>query len=52
MNGIARNKNVIPSTEESKKFWSEIWSKGKQHNSGANWLRKLKKDRGNQQQET
>lgn len=26
LNGMARNENVIPDADESKKFWSENWS--------------------------
>ena len=40
LNGTARNENVIPDADESKKFWSDIWSVGKEHNRGsvAEWL--------------
>ena len=28
----------IPNAEESKTFWSGIWSVGKEHNKEAKWL--------------
>ena len=31
LNGKARNENVIPDADKSKKFWSDIWSVGKEH---------------------
>ena len=46
----SRNENVIPDGDESKKFWSDIWSVGKEHNRSAEWLNNIKKDIGDNQQ--
>ena len=52
LNGTARNENVIPDADESKKFWSDIWSVGKEHNRSAEWLNNIKNDiKDNQQGE-
>ena len=52
LNGKARNENVIPDADESKKFWSDIWSVGKEHNRNAEWLNNIRNDiRDNQQGE-
>ena len=40
----------IPDAEESKKFWSEIWSQKKEHNTDARWLKDLKKEMTNAEQ--
>ena len=50
LNDTARNENVIPDTDESKKFWSDIWSVGKEHNISAEWLNNIKNDVGGNQQ--
>ena len=47
LNGGARGESVIPDAEESKKFWSEIWSIEKEHNRQAEWLRDLKREKSN-----
>ena len=51
LNGNIRYEGIIPDVEASKTFWSEIWSKGQQHNNNAEWLRNLRTDLRNQQQE-
>ena len=47
LNGGANGKSVIPDAEESKKFWSEIWSIEKEHNRQAEWLQDLKREQSN-----
>ena len=37
LNRTAGNENVIPDAGESKKFWSDIWSVGKEHNRSSEW---------------
>lgn len=39
LNGTVRNENVIPDADESKKFWSDIWNVGKEHNRSAEWFK-------------
>ena len=51
LNGNTGQERIIPNAEESKEFWNEIWSGRKEHNKEAEWLRQLKKDLGNQQQQ-
>ena len=51
LNGNIRYEGIIPNAEESKTFWSDIWSKGQTHNNNAEWLRNLRADLRNQQQE-
>ena len=51
LNGNIRYEDIIPNAEESKTFWSDIWSKGQKHNNNAEWLRNLRADLRNQQQE-
>ena len=41
---MGSNKGDIPNTEESRKFWSGIWSVKKEHNKKADWLSDLKKE--------
>ena len=40
---MGSNKGDIPTTKESRKFWSGIWSVKKEHNKKADWLSDLKK---------
>ena len=47
---MARNENVIPDADESKKFWSDIWSVTKEHNRNAEWLNNIRNDIGDSQQ--
>ncbi|XP_063595812.1 uncharacterized protein LOC134772704 [Penaeus indicus] len=47
LNGGASGESVIPDAEESKKFWSEIWSIEKEHNRQAEWLQDLKGEQSN-----
>ncbi|XP_063604453.1 uncharacterized protein LOC134779729 [Penaeus indicus] len=47
LNGGASGESVIPDAEESKKFWSEIWSIEKEHNRQAEWLQDLKREQSN-----
>ena len=37
----------VPDTEESKRFWGDIWSIGKGHNEEGQWLKDFKNDLGN-----
>ena len=41
---MGSNKGDIPNTEESRTFWSGIWSVKKEHNKKADWLSDLKKE--------
>ncbi len=47
LNREASGESVIPDAEESKKFWSEIWSIEKGHNRQADWLQDLKREQNN-----
>ena len=47
LNGRTSGEGVIPDAEESKKFWSEIWSIEKEHNRQAEWLQDLKREQNN-----
>ena len=47
LNGRTSGECVIPDAEESKKFWSEIWSIEKEHNRQAEWLQDLKREQNN-----
>lgn len=47
----SEREEVLPDTEESKKFWSDIWSEPVQHNREAEWLKKLKEEIEVEQQE-
>ena len=44
LNGVASGESLIADAEESKKFWSEIWSIEKEHNRQAEWLQDLKRE--------
>ena len=48
---MGSNKGDIPNTEESRKFWSGIWSVKKEHNKKADWLSDLKKEMVNLEQQ-
>ena len=45
LDGNIRHERVIPDAEESKRFWSDIWSKEKRHNNDAEWLDKLRQEK-------
>ena len=47
---MARNENVIPDADESKKLWSDIWSVSKEHNKDAEWLNNIRNDIGDNHQ--
>ena len=34
-----------PNTEESRRFWSNIWGTGKSHNKNAEWLKELRSEK-------
>ena len=34
-----------PDTEESRRFWSNIWGAGKSHNKNTEWLKELQSER-------
>ena len=36
------NEAIIPDSDESQKFWSEIWSKEIEQNKDAEWLKEMK----------
>ena len=38
-------RNEKRDTEESKRFWSNIWGTGKSHNKNAEWLEELRSER-------
>lgn len=42
LNGLEKGDDEIPDADESRKFWSNIWSKNKEHNHKAEWLEKLR----------
>ena len=46
-NGDGVRPNDVPNAEESKRFWSDIWSVGKWHNREAEWLKDIKNEPGN-----
>ena len=50
LNGERKGENIVPDSEESKQFWSNIWSKKESHNSEAEWLDELRNERGDYQQ--
>ena len=41
--GIERKNDVRPDAEESKTFWSNIWSKDVMHNRDAGWIKEVEK---------
>ena len=42
INGERTNEAVIPDSDESQKFWSDIWSNEIEHKEDAEWLQELK----------
>ena len=44
LNGKIRSSEK-PDTEESRRFWSNIWGAGKSHNKNAEWLKELQSER-------
>ena len=40
LNGEKQGDRIIPNSEDSIKFWSDIWSIRKEHNQHAEWLKK------------
>lgn len=44
LKGRPSGESEIPDAEESKKFWSEIWSIEKEYNRQAEWLQDLKRE--------
>ena len=50
LNGKERS-DLKPDGEQTKKFWSEIWSKPSQHNRNAEWLNNLKEEISVEKQE-
>ena len=44
LNGNIESKEK-PDTEESRRFWSNIWGTGKSHNKNAEWLKELRSKR-------
>ena len=50
LQGKQREENVIPDAEESKIFWSNIWSKEVEHQKDAEWLDVLRTEKKNVKQ--
>ena len=46
-NGDGVRTSDVPNAEESKRFWSDIWSVGKGHTREAEWLKDIKIELGN-----
>ena len=44
LNGKTKQSNEIPDVDQTWVFWSDIWSKSKEHNRKAEWQKKLKKE--------
>ena len=42
-NELNGEKQVIPNSEDSIKFWNDTWSTRKEHNQHAEWLKDCKK---------
>ena len=40
--GNTQESNEISDADQSRVFWSGIWSESKEHNRNAEWLKKLK----------
>ena len=51
LNGNQRAENAIPDANESKQFWSNIWSKAVDHNIDAEWLETLREEKRDIQQD-
>ena len=41
--GVERENDVKPNADQSKAFWSGIWSRDVRHNRDASWIREVKK---------
>jgi len=51
LNGLKQRENEILDAEESRAFWSGIWSVSKGHSKNAEWLRELKEESNYRKQE-
>ena len=51
MNGKIKESNEILDADQSRVFWSAIWSEGKEHNRNAKWQKKLKRENNYQKQQ-
>ena len=51
MNGKTKESNKIPDADQSRVFWSGMWSQSKEHNRNAEWQKKLKEEKNYQKQE-
>ena len=40
--------NEIPDADQSRVFWSGIWSESKEHNRNEEWLKKMKDENNDQ----
>ena len=52
LNGKTKESNEIPDADQSRVFWSDMWSESKKHNRNAEWLKKLKEENKYQKQES
>ena len=43
---VALKESVIPNTEESRYFWSDIWDQAVMHRENTDWLRKAANELG------
>ena len=50
LNGKTKESNEIPDADQSRVFWSGIWSESKERNRNAEWLKKLKEENNYQNQ--
>ena len=50
MDGIRNINNGRPNAEESKRFWSNIWTNEKEHKRNAEQLRELRAEKDNMKQ--
>ena len=48
---LEEESNEIPDADQSRLFWSCIWSESKEHNRNAEWLKRLKEENNYQKQE-
>ena len=44
LEGVKQDNTIIPSANESQKFWSDIWDNPVTHNKDASWLKELEED--------
>ena len=51
MNGKTKESNKTPDADQSRVFWSGMWSQSKEHNRNAEWQKKLKEEKNYQKQE-